>query len=162
MLASLGVADAELILEATDALIAGEPKDALLAVQKLAESGRDYEQFMRDLSAHLRHLLVTQIVGEVPDSFAVTAQHPERLAEQAEALRQGEVLRAIDLLAAAIGGREGGLGAAAAARGRAAEGHPAAGRPVAPGADVPDRPARGAARRRRTGGTGAAPGRVAS
>ena len=103
VMASLGVAHADLIFEATDALIAATPKDALLTVNRLAESGSDYEQFMRDLSAHLRQLLVTQIGGQVPDTFAVTSGDPERMAKQAEALSQGDVLRAIDLLAAAIG-----------------------------------------------------------
>jgi DNA polymerase-3 subunit gamma/tau len=103
VMASLGVAHADLIFDATDALIASAPKDALLAVNRVAESGSDYEQFMRDLSAHLRQLLVTQIGGEVPDTFAVTSHDPERMAKQGEALSQGDVLRAIDLLAAAIG-----------------------------------------------------------
>ena len=57
---------------------------------------------MRDLSAHLRHLYVIQTMGEVPDSFAVTAEHTDRLAGQADRLSQGDVLRAIDLLAAAL------------------------------------------------------------
>jgi DNA polymerase III subunit gamma/tau len=99
---NLGVADATLIFDATEALAAKEPKGALLTVERLADSGRDYEQFMRDLSGHLRHLLVTQIGGVVPDSFAVTAQDTDRLAEQAERLSQGDLLRAVDLLAAAI------------------------------------------------------------
>ena len=99
---SLGVVDAELIFDATDALIAREPRAALLAIERLAESGRDYEQFMRDLSVHLRQVLVTQIGGVVPDSFAVTAEDTERVGAQAEQLAQAELLRAIDLLAAAI------------------------------------------------------------
>ncbi len=102
VLENLGVADAALIFDATEALVAKEPKGALLTVQRLADSGRDYEQFMRDLSAHLRHLLVTKIGGQVPDSFAVTAEDTERLASQAERLSQGELLRTVDLLAAAI------------------------------------------------------------
>ena len=57
---------------------------------------------MRDLSAHLRHLFVVQTLGEVPDSFSVTAEHTDRLASQAERISQGEILRAIDFLAAAI------------------------------------------------------------
>ncbi|HEU0019627.1 MAG TPA: DNA polymerase III subunit gamma/tau, partial [Thermoleophilaceae bacterium] len=102
VLANLGVADATLILEAAETLAAGDPRAALLAVQKLTESGRDEAQFMRDLSAHLRHLYVIQTMGEVPDSFAVTAEHTDRLAGQADRLSQGDVLRAIDLLAAAL------------------------------------------------------------
>jgi DNA polymerase III gamma/tau subunit len=57
---------------------------------------------MRDLAAHLRHLFVVQTLGQVPESFAVTSEHTDRLSAQASRLNQGEILRAIDLLAAAI------------------------------------------------------------
>jgi len=108
VLDTLGAADAGLILDATEALVEREPRTGLLAVKQLAESGRDYAQFMRDMAAHLRHLLVVQVLGEVPDSFAVTAEHSDRLAVQAKALTQGELLRAVDLLAAALAAvREG-------------------------------------------------------
>jgi DNA polymerase-3 subunit gamma/tau len=98
----LGVADAELILETAESLVDHDPKAALLAVERLAASGRDVTQFMRDLAAHLRHLFVVQTLGEVPDTFAVTAEHTDRLSAQAGRLAQGEVLRAIDLLAAGL------------------------------------------------------------
>jgi DNA polymerase III subunit gamma/tau len=98
----LGVADAELVLGAGEALANRDPKAALLTVQSLSESGRDFTQFMRDLSAHLRHLFVVQTLGHVPDSFSVTAEQTDRLADQATRLSQGEILRAIDFLASAI------------------------------------------------------------
>jgi DNA polymerase-3 subunit gamma/tau len=98
----LGVADAELVLEAAESLVVREPRGALLAVQKLAESGRDYTQFMRDLSAHLRHLLVVAVTGEIPGTFSVTAEHPERLRSQAERMARGEIVRAIEFFATAI------------------------------------------------------------
>jgi DNA polymerase III subunit gamma/tau len=98
----LGVADAELVLDAAEAIAERDPRAALLGVQRLSDSGRDFTQFMRDLSAHLRHLFVVQTLGEVPDSFSVTAQHTDRLRSQADRLAQGEILRAIDFLAAAL------------------------------------------------------------
>jgi DNA polymerase-3 subunit gamma/tau len=98
----LGVADAELILDAAEAIAERDAKAALTTVQRLADSGRDYVQFMRDLAAHLRHLFVVQTLGEVPESFAVTSEHTDRLSAQASRLNQAEILRAIDLLAAAI------------------------------------------------------------
>src|ERR687895_267662 len=98
----LGVADAELVLDAAESLAGRDPRAALLTVQRLSDSGRDFTQFMRDLSAHLRHLFVVQTLGEVPDSFSVTAEHTDRLAVQAERFSQGEILRTIDFLAAAI------------------------------------------------------------
>jgi DNA polymerase-3 subunit gamma/tau len=98
----LGVADAELVLETAEALAEKDPRAALLSVQRLSDSGRDFTQFMRDLSAHLRHLFVVQTLGDVPDSFSVTAEHTDKLAAQAERLSQGEILRTIDFLAGAI------------------------------------------------------------
>jgi DNA polymerase III subunit gamma/tau len=98
----LGVADAELVLDAAEALADHDAKAALMAVERLSASGRDLTQFMRELAAHLRHLFVVQTLGDVPESFAVTAEHTDRLQSQAERISQAEVLRAIDLLAAAL------------------------------------------------------------
>jgi DNA polymerase-3 subunit gamma/tau len=98
----LGVADAGLVLDTAETLADHDPRGALLAVQRLSDSGRDFTQFMRDLSAHLRHLFVVQTLGQVPDSFSVTAEHTDRLAAQAERFSQGEILRTIDFLAGAI------------------------------------------------------------
>ena len=97
----MGAADAELVLDTAEALIEHDPKGVLLAVEKLSASGRDIAHFMGDLSEHLRHLFVVQTLGEVPATFAVTAEHTDRLNAQAERLPQAEVLRAIDLLARA-------------------------------------------------------------
>ncbi|HXV06363.1 MAG TPA: DNA polymerase III subunit gamma/tau, partial [Solirubrobacterales bacterium] len=98
----LGAADAELLFEAVDAVVAEDPRGALLGVERMARSGRDPVQFARDLLAHLRHLLVTQTVGEVPDTFVVTATDPERLIAQATAIGSATLVRTIDELAAAL------------------------------------------------------------
>jgi DNA polymerase-3 subunit gamma/tau len=98
----LDVADAELVFAATDAVIGRDPAAALRRVQELSESGHDPVQFMRDLTGHLRHLIVVQTLGEPPDSFSVTADQVPRLEGQARDLSQAEAVRAIDLLADAI------------------------------------------------------------
>jgi DNA polymerase III subunit gamma/tau len=104
----LGAADAELLFEAVDAVVAEDPKGVLLGVEKMARSGRDPAQFARDLLAHLRHLLVTQTVGEVPNTFVVTATDSERLAAQANAVGPATLVRTIDELANALANvREG-------------------------------------------------------
>jgi DNA polymerase-3 subunit gamma/tau len=89
------------VLDTAEALIDHDPKGVLLAVERLSSSGRDIAHFMQDLSEHLRHLFVVQTLGEVPATFAVTAEHTDRLDAQADRLPQAEVLRAIDLLARA-------------------------------------------------------------
>src|SRR4051794_1392291 len=98
----LGAADAELLFDAVDAVIAEDPKGVLLGVEKMARSGRDPAQFARDLLAHLRHLLVTQTVGEVPNTFVVTATDAERLSAQASSIGAATLVRTIDELANAL------------------------------------------------------------
>jgi DNA polymerase-3 subunit gamma/tau len=102
VLEMLGAADAELLFEAVDAVIAEDPKGVLLGVEKMARSGRDPSQFARDLLAHLRHLLVTQTVGEVPNTFVVTATDAGRLSAQASSIGAATLVRTIDELAGAL------------------------------------------------------------
>jgi DNA polymerase-3 subunit gamma/tau len=108
VLEMLGAADADLLFEAVDAVVASDPKEVLLGVEKMARSGRDPSQFARDLLAHLRHLLVTQTTGEVPATFVVTATDTARIEQQASAVGAATLVRTIDELAAALSAvREG-------------------------------------------------------
>jgi DNA polymerase-3 subunit gamma/tau len=102
VLEMLGAADAELLFEAVDAVVAEDPKAVLLGVEKMARSGRDPSQFARDLLAHLRFLLVTQTTGEVPTSFVVTATDSARLEAQASTIGAATLIRTIDELATAL------------------------------------------------------------
>jgi DNA polymerase-3 subunit gamma/tau len=98
----LGAVDADLLFGAVDAVIAEDPKGVLLQVEELSRSGRDPSQFARDLLAHLRHLLVTQTIGEAPASFVVTATDAGRLTAQANAIGSANLVRTIDELSAAL------------------------------------------------------------
>jgi DNA polymerase-3 subunit gamma/tau len=98
----LGVAEAELILAAGDAIAAEDGRAALETSERLARSGRDTSQFGRDLLAHFRQLLVIRTIGEVPDSFSVAAGDPERLRAQADAFSDLGLARAIDVIAEAL------------------------------------------------------------
>ena len=102
VLEMLGAADAELLFEAVDAVIAEDPKGVLLGVERMARSGRDPSQFARDLLAHLRHLLVTQTTGEVPTSFVVTATDSARIEAQAASIGTASLIRTVDELATAL------------------------------------------------------------
>ncbi len=102
VLEMLGAADAELLFDAVDAVVAEDSKAVLLGVERMARSGRDPSQFARDLLAHLRFLLVTQTTGEVPTSFVVTATDSARLQAQASAVGPATLVRTIDELANAL------------------------------------------------------------
>ena len=102
VLEMLGAADADLLFEAVDAVVAEDPKGVLLGVEKMARSGRDPSQFARDLLAHLRHLLIAQTTGEVPTTFVVTATDTGRMQAQASAIKPANLIRTIDELADAL------------------------------------------------------------
>ena len=102
VLAVLGVADADLLFGALEAVGARDVRAALRAAARLAASGRDLAQVMRDLEAHARDLLVVQTLGEVPAELRLTPDHDTRLAEQATRIERSELVRLLDLLAAAM------------------------------------------------------------
>jgi DNA polymerase-3 subunit gamma/tau len=108
VLAVLGVAEAEVILAAADAIAAGDGRGVLEASERLSRSGRDPSQFGRDLLAHLRQLLVIRAADDVVDDFTVTAADPERLRSQADSFTDLGLIRAIDSIAGALAAiREG-------------------------------------------------------
>jgi DNA polymerase III subunit gamma/tau len=102
VLAVLGVADSDLLFDALDAVAAGDARGAWLAAARLADTGRDIAQFVKDLEAHARDLLVVQTLGEVPTELRLTPDRDERLAEQARRVPGASIIRLLDLLAEAL------------------------------------------------------------
>ena len=102
VLAVLGVADAEQLFGAVEAIVAGDPAAALRAAARLSESGRDAGQVLRDLEVHGRELLMVQILGDVPPELEVTPERDRRLAEQSRALSSADAVRLLDLVSAAL------------------------------------------------------------
>ncbi|MEA2220686.1 MAG: polymerase subunit gamma/tau, partial [Solirubrobacteraceae bacterium] len=102
VLAVLGVADADLLFAALDAIAARDPRAALLAAAQLTQTGRDALGFVRDLEAHARDLMIVQTLGEVPAELAITPDRDARLLEQAGRVGAAAVARLLDLLAGAL------------------------------------------------------------
>src|SRR4051794_30308324 len=103
VIAVLGVADADLLFGAFDAIAAGEARESLLAADRLNESGRDASQFLHDLEGHARDLLVVGTLGgEVPPELSVSPERDARMAEQAARVPRIAVVRLLDLIAAGM------------------------------------------------------------
>ena len=102
VLAVLGVADAEQLFEAVDAVIAHDPAAALRSAAGLTASGRDPGQILRDLEVHGRELLAAKMLNEVPEEIRVTPERDERLLAQAQRLAGTDVVRLLDLVSAAL------------------------------------------------------------
>jgi DNA polymerase-3 subunit gamma/tau len=108
VLAVLGVADADLLFDAFDAIAAGDARAALLAAARLTRSGRDALGFVRDLEAHARDLMIVQMLGGVPAELRIAAERDARLEEQSGRIGTGAIARLLDLLAAALDATKNG------------------------------------------------------
>jgi DNA polymerase-3 subunit gamma/tau len=102
VLAVLGVADAEQLFDAIDAVVAHDPAAALRTAARLTGSGRDPGQILRDLEIHARELLAVQVLGEVPEELHITPERDERLLAQAQSLAETDAVRMLDLVASAL------------------------------------------------------------
>ena len=82
VLAVLGVADAEQLFEALDAVIARDPAAALRCAARARRLRPRPGQLLRDLEVHGRELLTVKVLDEVPaEELRVTPERDERLAD---------------------------------------------------------------------------------
>jgi len=98
----LGAVEEDALFRLCDAIVDRDTAGALVFLEELAEQGQDLARLVTDLLEHLRHLLLVQHMGHVPDSLPVTDETRERLREQANQLPAPTVLRLCDLLAVAV------------------------------------------------------------
>jgi DNA polymerase III subunit gamma/tau len=98
----LGAVDEEALFRLCDLVIDRDPAGALTHIEELSEQGQDTGRLVVDLLEHLRHLLLVQHLGEVPDTIPVTDESRERLRAQANQIGEATVLRLCDLLAVAV------------------------------------------------------------
>jgi DNA polymerase-3 subunit gamma/tau len=57
---------------------------------------------LRDLEAYARELLAVQVLGELPPELRMTPERDRRMAEEAGAVSRSDVVRLLDLIAAAL------------------------------------------------------------
>jgi len=98
----LGTVEEEALFRLCDLVVDRDTAGALTFVEELSEQGHDLGRLVTDLIEHLRHLLLVQHMGEVPESLPVTEEARERLRAQANQLGEPTVIRLLDLLAVAV------------------------------------------------------------
>jgi DNA polymerase III gamma/tau subunit len=98
----LGAVEEEALFRLCDLVVDRDTAGALTFVEELSEQGHDLGRLVTDLLEHLRHLLLVQHMGEVPESLPVTEETRERLRAQANQLGEAAVIRLVDLLAVAV------------------------------------------------------------
>src|SRR5579864_586193 len=98
----LGAVEEEVLFRLCDLVVDGDTAGALVFLEELSEQGQDLGRLVLDLLEHLRHLMLVQHTGDVPETLPVTSEARERLREQANQLGPATVVRLIDLLAVAV------------------------------------------------------------
>jgi len=98
----LGAVEEEALFRLCDLVVDRDTAGALTFVEELSEQGQDLGRLVLDLLEHLRHLMLVQHMGEVPDTLPVTEETRERLHAQANQLGAATVIRLVDLLAVAV------------------------------------------------------------
>src|SRR5436309_3909872 len=98
----LGTVEEEALFRLCDLVVDRDTAGALTFVEELAEQGHDLGRLVVDLLEHLRHLMLVQHMGEVPDSLPVTEETRERLRAHANQLGEATVIRLVHLLAVAV------------------------------------------------------------
>ncbi len=105
----LGAVEEEALFRLCDFIVDRDTAGALTFVEELADQGQDLGRLVTELLDHLRHVMLVQHMGEVPDSLPLTEETRERLRAQANQLGEATVLRLCDLLAVAVDDmRQGG------------------------------------------------------
>src|SRR5262249_18207057 len=92
----------EVLFRLCDLVVDGDTAGALVFLEELSEQGQDLGRLVLDLLEHLRHLMLVQHTGEVPETLPITDETRERLREQANQLASPTVIRLIDLLHVAV------------------------------------------------------------
>jgi DNA polymerase III subunit gamma/tau len=98
----LGAVEDEVLFRLCDLVVDGDTAGALVFLEELSERGQDLGRLVLDLLEHLRHLMLVQHTGDVPETLPVTGETRDRLREQANQLGAATVVRLIDLLAFAV------------------------------------------------------------
>jgi DNA polymerase-3 subunit gamma/tau len=105
----LGTVEEDALFRLCDLVVDRDTAGALTFIEELSEQGHDLGRLVSELIEHLRHLMLVQHMGEVPESLPVTQETRERLRAQANQLGEPTVVRLLDLLAVAVDDmRQGG------------------------------------------------------
>ena len=98
----LGAADRSFLFEFADRLIDSDAPGALAMIDEMMRSGREVQVFVRDVSAHLRALMLAQICGEeqAAELLDTTREDAAAYAAQAGRASHERLMRMLDLFLA--------------------------------------------------------------
>ncbi len=98
----LGIVQHDLLFEIVEMVHQYDTQGALLFVERLNQSGTDYNQFMKDLLSYLRDMYVVKHTADTPPSIALSEEQLDALRGQANRVPIARTVTFIDLLGEAL------------------------------------------------------------
>ena len=93
----LGSTGRAFLFDFADALIDFDSARALLLINEMVSKGCDPQVFARDVTAHLRALLLAGAVGDISELLEITPEDAARFSEQATRIDSARLSRLMDL-----------------------------------------------------------------
>ena len=95
----LGASDRSFLFRFADQLIGSDAPGALASIDEMMRAGREVQVFVRDVSAHLRALMIAEVCGEeeAAELLETTREDAAAYAEQARRTTHERLMRMLDL-----------------------------------------------------------------
>ncbi len=99
VLSVLGASDRQFLFNFADMLIGSDAAGALGLIDEMMRMGREVQVFVRDVSAHLRALMLAEVCGEAnaAELLEVTKEDAQAYAHQAKRTSRVRLMRMLDL-----------------------------------------------------------------
>lgn len=98
VLEALGISGYQHLLNMGEAILQGDASGAILLIDELSAAGKDMNQFIKDLTAHYRNLLMTKILDKPEDVIDMSSEGIEALKQSAAKYDKENIIRCIKYL----------------------------------------------------------------
>jgi DNA polymerase-3 subunit gamma/tau len=94
----LGISGDQHLMEIGDAILQGDASKSILIIDELSAGGKDINQFIKDLTAHYRNLLMIKILDKPEDVIDMSSEGILALKNSAEQFGRESIVRCIKYL----------------------------------------------------------------
>lgn len=91
----LGISGDQHLMEMGEAILRGDASKAILIIDELSSGGKDANQFIKDLTAHYRNLLMTKILDKPEDVIDMSTEGIQALISLASQFERESIVRCI-------------------------------------------------------------------
>ena len=91
----LGISGDQHLMEIGEAILKGDAAKSILIIDELSAGGKDINQFIKDLTAHYRNLLMTKILDKPEDVIDMSSEGIQALKNSASHFDRENIVRCI-------------------------------------------------------------------